>query len=298
MAMIIDTHSHIISNDLDRYPVAPILGKRSDWSATRPKTFEQLVAEMDAAGVDKACIVHSSTTYGVDPSYVADIVESNAERFAGVFSIDVLGPGAGDRFRHWVGRGMSGIRIYTGGAMFDRQSDDLADPRSFPVWEAAEELGITVTVQLRPEGLPQLLSLVKRFPGVRILIDNTMRPNYAEGAPYHSSEHVFMLAQYENVNLKIITNGVRGVREGKGSAETFYPKLVNAFGADRLAWGSNFPASEGTMADMVAEAKSAFACLSNSDQESIFWRTASRLFPTLGEEGRGALHERKMALAQ
>ena len=34
----------------------------------------QLVAEMDDAGVAKAAIVHSSTTYGNDNSYVADSV--------------------------------------------------------------------------------------------------------------------------------------------------------------------------------------------------------------------------------
>jgi predicted TIM-barrel fold metal-dependent hydrolase len=264
--------------------VAPLHGKRSGWSAARPKTFEELVQEMDAAGVYRACLVHSSTTYGFDPSYVADTVEANPTRFAGVFSIDVTAPDAADRFRYWVSRGLSGIRIYTGGSTFERQSNDLADPRSFPVWEAATELGITVTVQLRPEGLPQLLELVRRFPETTVLVDNTLRPNYREGPPYYGSEHVFMLARYENVHMKIITNGVRGLREGLGSPETFLPRLVDAFGVHRLAWGSNFPASEGTLAQMVREAREAFSCLSEKDREWIFSRTAQRLFPALAAD--------------
>ena len=58
---IIDVHPHIISNDDKKYPITPIGGKRSKWSAERPITFEQMVAAMNEAGVDKAAIVHSST---------------------------------------------------------------------------------------------------------------------------------------------------------------------------------------------------------------------------------------------
>ena len=43
---IIDVHPHIISNDDKKYPITPIGGKRSKWSAERPITFEQMVAAM------------------------------------------------------------------------------------------------------------------------------------------------------------------------------------------------------------------------------------------------------------
>jgi L-fuconolactonase len=68
----IDTHPHIISDDTSRYPLAPLFGKRSDWSQERPTTVETLIAAMDEAGVTKAAVVHSSTTYGYDNSYVVD----------------------------------------------------------------------------------------------------------------------------------------------------------------------------------------------------------------------------------
>ncbi len=63
---IIDIHPHIISKDEKKYPITPIGGKRSVWSAERPIDFENLIASMNASGVDKAAIVHSSTTYGYD----------------------------------------------------------------------------------------------------------------------------------------------------------------------------------------------------------------------------------------
>ena len=41
---LIDIHPHIISSDTARYPVAPLGGKRSEWSSHRPVDFEALVA--------------------------------------------------------------------------------------------------------------------------------------------------------------------------------------------------------------------------------------------------------------
>ena len=41
---IIDTHTHAISPDKQRYPLAPVGGHQSEWSAKRPVSFEQLLA--------------------------------------------------------------------------------------------------------------------------------------------------------------------------------------------------------------------------------------------------------------
>src|SRR5438105_2476245 len=70
-------------------------------------------------------------------------------------------------------------------------------------------------------------------------------------------------------------------RKGKASPETFFPKLVSAFGASRLAWGSNYPSSEGSLPELLALAKSSLACLPQSDQDWIFGKTAQTLYPAL-----------------
>ena len=73
--MIIDTHPHVISDDIEKYPINPLGGKRSKWSEKKGhNTVESLLENMKEAGVDKAILVHSSTTYGYDCSYVADCV--------------------------------------------------------------------------------------------------------------------------------------------------------------------------------------------------------------------------------
>ena len=86
---VIDIHPHIVSPDTQRYPLAPLGGVQSTWSSERPTTYDDLLAAMDDAGVDKAAIVHSSTAYGYDNSYVADAVAAVPSRFTAVCSIDV-----------------------------------------------------------------------------------------------------------------------------------------------------------------------------------------------------------------
>ena len=89
---VIDIHPHIVSPDIKRYPLAPLGGTQSTWSSERPTTYEMLLKEMDAAGVEKAAIVHSSTAYGHDNSYVADAVAAVPSRFTGVYSIEFWRP--------------------------------------------------------------------------------------------------------------------------------------------------------------------------------------------------------------
>src|ERR1700722_15276015 len=117
----IDIHPHIIANDEKRYPLAPLGGHQSEWSRTRPVTTEQMIAAMDAAGVDKSGLVQASTCYGHDNSYVADAVAAHPERFTGVFSVDVLAPDAVEKMRYWVGRKLGGMRLFTFGSTMQNQ---------------------------------------------------------------------------------------------------------------------------------------------------------------------------------
>ena len=280
---IIDIHPHIISSDSKRYPLAPLGGKQSGWSRDRPVSLEQLIAAMDAAGVQKAAIVHASTSYGFDNSYVADAVAAHPARFTGVFSVDVLASDAPERIRYWAGKKLSGLRLFTTGSTMPGQAPWLADPRLLPAWKCAGELGIPICMQMTSAAIPQLEQLLTRYPQIRVVIDHLMRPPLEDGPPYASAAFLFDLARYANVYLKLTTRNVMDARGGKATPETFFARLVQEFGASRIAWGSNYPASEGNLPGFVAAAKQAFATLPQSDQEWIFYRTAQALYPALAD---------------
>ena len=277
----IDIHPHIISEDTAKYPRSPLFGVQSDWSKERPVTPEGLIAAMDEAGVEKAAIVQSSTCYGFDNSYVVDSVALFPSRFTGVGSVDMLQPDAPERIRDWVQRGISGLRLFTGGSTQAFDPSTLDDRRSFPTWELCSELGLSMCIQTDPVGLAQVAGLAKRFPQVNIILDHLGRPDVTDGPPYKRASSLFGLAPFENIFLKLTPRIFGDVRKGEASAETFFPRLVEAFGSSRLAWGSNFPASEKRMKDNLVVAQNCLACLSAGDQSWIFAKTAQRLYPAL-----------------
>jgi predicted TIM-barrel fold metal-dependent hydrolase len=281
MASYVDIHPHVISDDEGRYPPAPLFGKRSDWSQERPCTVETLIAAMDEAGVDKAAVVHSSTTYGFDNSYVVDSCNSYPGRLVAVGSVDVLDPNATDTIRRWVDKGLAGLRLFTGGSTKDFDPSELDDPRAFPAWTLCGELGLTMCIQTGPIGLPQVTALAKRFPSVPIILDHLGRPDITDGPPYRAAQSLFELASLPSIHLKLTPRIMSDSTKGAATPETFFPELVAAFGAKRLAWGSNFPTSPGTLAEIKATARERLAALSEQDREWIFAKTAQALYPRL-----------------
>jgi predicted TIM-barrel fold metal-dependent hydrolase len=281
---IIDIHPHIISTDTGRYPIEPQNGHRSNWSATRPVTFEQLNAEMDEAGVTKAAIVHSSTTYGPNNSYVADSVATDPSRFTGVYSFDLLALDAIEKFDYWLARGMGGIRLFTGGATHQGDGRWLVNPATFPIWERCEKLGMTMAVQTTPDGLSMVAELARRFPTVNIALDHCGRPNLEDGPPYAGCAALFELAKYNNVYLKVTPRTFDLAQAAPGGAEAFFPHLVSVFGADHLAFGSNYPASAGPLKKLIDQGHTCFAVLSDDERGWIWSRTAQVLYPTLADQ--------------
>jgi len=283
MSSIVDIHPHVISPDTSRYPLDPLGGTQSTWSRDRPTPFEKLVDAMDQAGVAKAAIVQASTAYGHDNSYVADAIAAHPRRFTGVFSVDVLAPDAVDKMRSWIGRGFSGMRLFTTGSTMPGQATWFDDPRSFPAWEHAAEAGIPVCMQMTPQGFPQLRGLLERFPQVRIILDHLARPQLVDGPPYAADAQFLALARYGNVFLKLTPLNVSPATWGKATPETFFRTLIAAYGADRIAWGSNFPATDDTLSGILSKAQAALAFASVDERDWIFGKTAQRLYPSLAD---------------
>ncbi len=282
-ASTIDIHPHIIASDTKRYPLAPLGGHQSDWSRTRPATVEQLITAMDEAGVQKAAIVQASTCYGHDNTYVADAVAAHRKRLTGVFSVDVLAPDAAERMRFWLAKGLTGLRLFTFGSTMSEQANWLDDEASYPAWICASELRLSICLQMSAKAIPQAISMAEQFPAVNIILDHCARPVLDDGPPYKAAVSLFGLALYPNIFLKLTPRILGEARRGKATPETFFPQLVDSFGAQRLAWGSNYPSSEGALPTLLNTARTSLACLPKADQEWIFSKTAQALYPALAD---------------
>lgn len=279
----IDIHPHVISTDLVKFPRAPLGGHPSVWSQERPVSYEQMIKAMDDAGVEKSAVVQASTCYGHDNSYLAEAVAAYPKRMTGVFSADVLADNGPERIRYWVGKGLTGLRLFTVGSTMTTQSNWLDDPKTFSSWETVEELKIPMCLQVRTPGLAMVHTLASKFTKVRIIIDHLMSPEMEDGPPYAKAAPLFELVKYPHVYLKLTSNSARAAAKGNATPQTFFPKLVSEFGSSRIAWGSNYPASTGTLKEILDESKAALSSLTAKDQEQIFRKTAQSLYPALAD---------------
>jgi predicted TIM-barrel fold metal-dependent hydrolase len=136
-------------------------------------------------------------------------------------------------------------------------------------------------IQTGPVGLPQITKLARQFPNVAIILDHLARPEVADGPPYKAAASLFELASLENIYLKLTPRIFGDVKKGEASAATFFPMVTKAFGSKRMAWGSNYPTSEGTLSANLDKAKAGLQSLSETDREWIFGKTAQALYPKL-----------------
>jgi predicted TIM-barrel fold metal-dependent hydrolase len=247
----------------------------------RPVDFEGLLASMDEAGIDRAVVVQASTVYGNDNSYVVEALRAYPDRFAGVFSIDVLASNAVAQMQRWIDAGLSGLRLFTTGSTMPGQAGWLDDERSFPVWEYAQRHNVSICLQMTAQGIPALLNMVERFPGVRVLLDHLARPELAGGPPYEAAAPLFSLASHQGVYLKLTNRTIAEASRGASTPGAFFPLVLAAFGAHRIAWGSNFPAAEGTLPQLLEEARESLSMLPAEAREAIFGTTACAVYPAL-----------------
>ncbi|MDB5780436.1 amidohydrolase family protein [Caballeronia mineralivorans] len=281
MTFVVDTHTHVIAADTKRYPLAPVGGHQSEWSVERPVSFEALLAAMDAAEIDRAIVVQASTVYGNDNSYVVDAVQAHPDRFSGVFSIDVLAADSITQMQRWLNAGLSGLRLFTTGTTMPGQAGWLDDERSFPAWEYAQRHAIPVCLQMTALGIPALLNMLARFPDIRVLLDHLARPDLAGGPPYAEAAPLFSLVAHPGVFLKLTNRTIREASRGASTPAAFFQRVLAEFGAARIAWGSNFPAAEGSLPDLLAEARGSLSMLPAEARAAIFGGTARTIYPAL-----------------
>lgn len=192
--LIIDTHALIVSDDFKRYPLSPLGGQRSTWSSERSLTAGQMVAAMDEAGISKAVLLQSATTYGFDNSYLADSVAAYHDRFCGAFSINVLEEQAVEQMKYWIERGLTGMRIFARGSTLKDAWLAVDDRRTWPAWACACDLGLPVSTNT--SNLSQVRAVLERYPQLKVILEHVTRPQIAEGPPYSGLRDLLDLAPY------------------------------------------------------------------------------------------------------
>jgi len=281
----VDSHCHILAEDENRYPRAPLGGKQSAWAGSRPVTAESLLERMDECGITQAVLVQATTAYGYDNSYVLDSARRRPDRFVAVGTFDPLADDAPGRLSQGLADGLGGVRLFTTGSTIAEQGEWFADPTTDPFWSAAGELGVPVCLQLRlAEAAAPLRDLLSRFPEVTILLDHCGYPDVA-GSPARAGDELARLAEHPGLHLKLTHRTLEPLQAAGAQATAFLEPVLAAFGAERIAWGSNCPAAEQPLNALVALATDVLSRVGAADRAEIFSGTSRRLYKGLTASG-------------
>jgi predicted TIM-barrel fold metal-dependent hydrolase len=204
-------------------------------------TGDDMVAAMDAVGVDGAVLVSPFTMYGYDASYALEVHRRHPGRFGLVKPVDAGDPAVAETIADWAATaGTVGIRLFLnrGGAT------DAADPGLQRVLEAAAQHALPVNLMCTGR-LEQAVQLAERYPNTQLVIDHLGLPQPQEppasAAPFADLPKLLALAAYANVAVKI--SGACTLSHAPFPYPDIWDplwRIFDAFGLHRCLWGTDW----------------------------------------------------------
>ncbi len=297
--LLFDTHAHVLSADLARYPYSTLRGGAKPPVSPVVFAVEDLVRALDAGGVARACIVQRATLYGYDNRYALDSAAAYPDRFAPIVVLDAEDPASPATLKALaVTHRLGGLRIVAP-RLTEKDTAWLDSAQSLQLWRAAADLGLPVTVILyrrnNEAGRAALLDVARRFRDLPILIDHVGVPHastpetkYAasQGIDYvippppdfGISDSVAAFSELGHVHFKVTDINFDRLEDQHFSSADFVRTLADRFGATRLLWGSDVGQSPAPYTEKVERLHASAAKLDAAERALFFGGTAQRLY--------------------
>ena len=271
-----DAHVHIWSDDRRAYPQVPGMERPESHKGSA----EWLLDLMEAAGVSGALLVQTPW-YGEDNRYFVDSMRRYPGRFVGLgYLPDPLAADAPAKLeRQYHEDGFRGIRIHLIDPVIVQ---GVADGKADPLIATAGRLGVPVQFLNRvPERHDLILGLARRYGNVNFINDHLGHPRIEEGYPYVASRTFFECGRLPNVYAKVSMHDIHTrVAYPWPDLHEFQKLTLEAYGPQRLMWGSNFPMQmpNPTYRQRLDAVKIELPGLTDDDREWILGRTARTLW--------------------
>ncbi|MDO9710892.1 amidohydrolase family protein [Paracraurococcus lichenis] len=243
-------------------------------------TGDDMVAAMDAVGVDGALLVSVHTMYRYDASYAIEVQRQHPGRFALIKPVDPADPGVGETIADWVATpGTVAIRIMLRGAV----PSDPADPGINRVLAAAARHGMPVNL-LAWGRLDQVAELAARNPDTLLVVDHLGLQQPFEppvpAQPWADLPKLLALAPHPNVAVKV-TGACTLSHRPFPYDDIWDPlgRIFDAFGLERCLWGTDWTRAVALLS--YADAVEAFRRtdrLSDSDRAMLMGGAVQRVY--------------------
>ena len=243
-------------------------------------TGDQMVAAMDAVGVDGAVLVSPFSMYRYDASYALQVSAAHPSRFRLVKPVDPADPAVADRIADWAAiEGTVGIRIM----LRDEVSADPADPGLNRALAAAAQHSLPVNL-LCWGRLEQAAQLAARNPDARVVIDHLGLQQPFEPPPppepFAGLPKVLALAACDNIAIKI--SGACTLSHQPFPYKDIWDplgRIFDAFGFDRCMWGTDWTRAVALLTyEQGVEAFRVTDRLSDGDRAMLMGGTLERVY--------------------
>ena len=242
-------------------------------------TGDDMVAAMDAVGVDGALLVSPFSMYRYDAGYALEVYAKHPGRFGLIKPFDPGSEAVADEFAEWARTpGVVGARI-----MLTAQPFEADDPGVNRILASGAQAGIPVNVMCSGK-LPLLLELARRNPDTQIVVDHVglVQPFEppAPPEPFADLANVISLSACDNVAIKI-SGACTLSHQPFPYPDIWEPlgKVFDAFGFDRCLWGTDWTrAVELLDYEQGVEAFRVTDQLSDSERSALMGGTLAKIY--------------------
>ena len=203
-------------------------------------TGDDMVAAMDAVGVDGALLISPFSLYQYDPSYILEVYAKHPGRFGLIRPFDSQSEAVEDEIAEWARTpGVVGARLMLAAQEFEADNQGLNR-----LLAAGAQAGFPINVMSAGK-LPLLRELARRNPDTQIVADHVglAQPFVppAPPEPFADLANVISLAELDNVTIKI-SGACTLSHQPFPYPDIWEPlsKIFDAFGFDRCMWGTDW----------------------------------------------------------
>jgi len=244
----------------------------------RPNGFsgEEMLAEMDRAGVDRALIV-PPTWVGDSNDWALALAAKYPQRLAVVGRIDVRVPDAKHQLAHWLEQNhMLGVRMSFHVKPF---IDWLSDGSLDWFWAECDRLALPV-MALVPGMVDRLEPVLERHPSLKIVIPHMGCPLDTHGVEaFVHLDQLLALARYRNV--AVMVSSAPCFSNDSYPFADLYPylrRIYEVYGPRRLLWGADLSRLTSTYRECLDHFRHGLDFLSADDKEWILGRSLAATF--------------------
>jgi predicted TIM-barrel fold metal-dependent hydrolase len=265
---IIDAHAHVWTLDTATYPWQPTFG----FVPTDAALPDSLLAAMDQHGVAHAILVQPSA-YGRDHRFLLDTVHRHPDRFLPVGLVDPADSADSAIAASLVHDGCVGLRVNL--SLDLHRATVQADASG---WESLAGLGVPICLRATPAHHELVMRILARHRELSIVIDHLGLPEPDRQAV--AIERFTDLAGFEGCYLKIA--GLVRLSAASAPYRDVWPLVeaaVRVFGASRLVWGSDFPATDPAIGYLAPiQAMECMSFIRETDRKQMMAGTARELW--------------------